>query len=123
MDAADAMTGEPAAEDGPTRELRVGGTPAATRPGGFLSGVAGVGLCVLWIMAVGLVVAQIVSAGQDRPGPGAFAVGSHVLAALVGVGCYRAVRGGRGLARLLGLCVLSVVLVVLLWFFWWSPAR
>jgi hypothetical protein len=122
------MTDKPTGgDDARTEELPVvpspSESPARGRSGGLVPGVAGVVLCVLWIMGIGMVVAQLVSAQQDRPGPGALAVGAHVAAAVLGVVSYRAVSRNPGLPRLLGLIVLLAMTVALLWFFWWSPAR
>lgn len=114
-------------EDVPTTELPVGTTNAAEAPavtgGGRTPAVAGVVLSVLWIMGIGMVTAQVISAAQHVPGPGPVAVGVHVAAAVVGVLCYRATSRHRGLPRLIGLLVLLAVVVGLLWYFWWSPAR
>lgn len=112
--------------EGPTDELPVAATPAespSVRGGGWAPSVAGVVLCVLWIMGVGMIVAQIVSAGEHDPGPGALTVGLHVGGAIAGVFCYRAVSRNRGLPRLLGLLAILAITIALLWFFWWSPAR
>lgn len=114
-------------DDAPTAELHItaseAGAPDAGSRGRFVPGAAGAVLCVLWIMGIGMVVAQLVSGQQDRPGPGALAVGAHVVAAVIGVVAYRAASRHRGLPRLLGLLVLLAMTVALVWFFWWSPAR
>lgn len=93
--------------------------PRASR-GGLIRGVAGVFVCVLLIMAVGLVVAQLVSAHNHQPGPGGLSIGAHVLGAIAGVVGYRYTRR-TGLARLFGLLAVLLITVLLLWFFWWSP--
>jgi hypothetical protein len=97
--------------------------PVATpkRPGGGLvSGVAGVVVCVLVIMAVGMVVAQVVSGRDHQPGPGAAAVTWHVVGAVAGIVGYRLTRRS-GPIRLAAMLGVLVVAVLLLWFFWWSP--
>jgi hypothetical protein len=113
--------------DAPTDELPVASSaaesPASGSGGGAVPAVAGIVLCILWIMSIGLIVAQIVSAGRHDPGPGALAVGLHVAGALAGVACYRATSRHRGLPRLLGLLVILAITTALLWYFWWSPAR
>lgn len=91
--------------------------PAARPP---RSMVAGVLTAVLVLLGLGMVVAQVVGAAQHHPGPGALAVGAHVAGAVVGIWCYRLV-GRSGLVRWLGFVALPVIIVVLLWFFWWSP--
>jgi hypothetical protein len=118
-----ATTGALRAEPAGDADTSADQPPARQRPpgGGLVAGVSGVVLCVLLIMAVGLVVAQIVSRHGGQPGPGAITVGSHVAGLLVGVVCYRFGRG-RGRRALLGLLGSLVIAVLLLWFFWWSPA-
>jgi hypothetical protein len=132
VDALTEMTDQPTGGDVPTDEPPIHGTPtgppdrapaADRRRRGVLSGLAGVGLCVLWIMGIGVVVAQVVSVSGGRPGPGALAVGGHLAGAVVAVFCYRTVSRRRGLPRLLGLLALLAILVLLLWFYWWSPVR
>jgi hypothetical protein len=115
-------------DDTPTDELPIGGgqqdEPAA-RPkppgGGLLAGISGVVFCILLIMAVGLVFAQITSGHNGQPGPGAITVGAHIAGVLAGFFCYRLSRG-RGLRGLLGLLAILVVAGLLLWFYWWSPS-
>lgn len=86
------------------------------------SAIAGVLTAMLVIMGVGLLVAQIVSAANGQPGPGAVAVGSHLAGAAVGIGCYRVTVRRRGWSRVAALSVLSVVTVVLLALFWLAPS-
>jgi hypothetical protein len=93
---------------------------AAVPGGGLVPGVAGVFVCVLLIMAVGLVVAKIVSGDHHQPGPAPLTIGAHVAGLVVGVACYRLARR-QGLARLSGLVGILLVAGLLLWFFWWSP--
>ena len=113
--------------DGPTDELPVAATPAsppaATAGDGATPAVAGVVLAALWIMGIGLIVAQVVSAAHHVPGPGAVAVILHMAGAVAGVFCYRATSRHRGLPRLLGLLAILAITAALLWYFWWSPAR
>jgi hypothetical protein len=96
---------------------------AAARPagGGLVPGVAGVLLCVLLIMGVGMLLAQLMGGHDDQPGPGAFAVGAHLAGVVAGFVGYRFSRR-TGLSRLLGLAGVVVVAVLLLWFFWWAPS-
>jgi hypothetical protein len=121
-------------DDPPTDELPVGvrAEPAddpVTEPvaklkppgGGFVPGVAGVVLCGLLIMAVGLVIAQITSGHHGQPGPAPITVGAHIAGLVAGFVCYRFSRG-RGLRRLLGLLGILVIAGLLLWFYWWSPS-
>lgn len=89
-------------------------------PRSVLAGTAGVLTAVLVLLGLGMVVAQVVGAAQHHPGPGALAVGAHVAGAVVGIWCYRLV-GRSGFVRWLGFVALPVIIVVLLWFFWWSP--
>ena len=102
--------------EAPTDELPVAG--GAGRLGaGLVAGLSGVVLCVLLFMAVSVVIAQLTSGGHHQPGPGGLAVGAHVGGLVVGVFSYGVARR----RRVLGLVVGLVVLVLLLWFFWWSP--
>lgn len=97
-------------------------SPAADggRPRG--SAIAGVLTAVLVIMGIGMVVAQIVSGANGRPGPGALTVGAQVAGAVVGVACYRVgvVGPRRGAVRVAALVCQPVVTVLLLWFCWFS---
>jgi hypothetical protein len=117
-------------DDPPTDELPVGTRAEATdepaakpKPpgGGLVPGVSGVVLCVLLIMAAGLVVAQFTSRHNGQAGPGPITVGVHIAGVVAGVVCYRFSRG-RGLRRLLGLLAILVIAALLLWFYWWSPS-
>ena len=95
--------------------------PIATRKrGGLVSGVAGVVVCALVIMAAGMIVAQLAGGHDHQPGPGAAVVTWHVVGALAGIVGYRLTRRA-GVVRLLGLVAVVVIAVLLLWFFWWSP--
>lgn len=96
--------------------------PIPAAGSGLVPGVAGVLLCVLLIMAVGVIVAQFVGAGRAQPGPGATVIAAHVAAAVAGLFCYRFSRR-VGPQRLLGLAAIVLVTVLLLWFFWWSPTQ
>lgn len=108
---------------GPTEPIAepIAEPAAARRPGGGLvSGVAGVLVCVLLIMAVGMIVAQVLSGHDHQPGPGTLTIVWHVLAAAGGVVCYRLTRRA-GAVRLVALGAIVAITVLLLWFFWWSP--
>lgn len=115
--------------DAPTVELPITTTTPAESPAkdtltkGILPRAAGVLLCVLWIMGIGLLVAQIVASRQHRPGPGPLAVGAHLAVAVTALLCYRATSRNQGLPRLLGFLIMVAITVALLWYFWWSPAR
>lgn len=93
-----------------------------TKPpgGGLVPGIAGTALCVLLIMAIGLIIAQLVGHDGSKPGPGGVIVGAHVAAAVVGVVCYRFTRR-PGLGRLIGFVAILVIVVLVLALFWWSP--
>lgn len=107
-------------EDKATEPIVVEAAAQPVPGGGLVPGIAGVLVCVLLIMAVGLVVAKIVSGPDHQPGPGPLAIGAHVAGLVVGVVGYRMTRR-PGLGRALGLVGVVVVTLLLLWFFWWSP--
>lgn len=108
-------------EEQVTEPLVVDGAAQRVPGGGLVPGIAGVFVCVLLIMTVGLVVAKIVSGPDHQPGPAPLAIGAHVAGLVVGVVGYRMTRL-PGLGRVLGLVGVLVATVLLLWFFWWSPA-
>jgi hypothetical protein len=86
------------------------------------AGIAGILAAVLVILAIGMIVAQIVSARSHQPGPGALAVGAHVAGAIAGICCYRLTTRHRPvLATVLSFLALPLITGLLLWFFWWSP--
>jgi ABC-type Co2+ transport system permease subunit len=119
----DPQSDDPATDEFPVG-LRAEPTDESTpKPlgGGLVPGVSGVVLCVLLIMAVGLVVAQIASRDGGRPGPGPITIGVHIAGLAAGFVCYRFSRG-RGPRRVLGLLAILVVAGLLLWFYWWSPS-
>lgn len=107
-------------EEKATEPLVIDAAAQRVPGGGLVSGIAGVLVCVLLIMTVGLVVAKIVSGPDHQPGPDPLAIGAHVAGLLVGVVGYRMTRR-PGLGRALGLAGVLVATVLLLWFFWWSP--
>jgi predicted anti-sigma-YlaC factor YlaD len=109
----------PTSMEAPTDALPA---PAARPPRSLVAGTAGVLTAVLVLLGIGMAVAQVVGAAQHHPGPGALAVGAHVAGAVVGIWCYRLASRRSGLVRWLGFVALPVLVVVLLWVFWWSPA-
>ncbi|MFE3541947.1 hypothetical protein ACFXK0_03115 [Nocardia sp. NPDC059177] len=80
---------------------------------GILAGGVVVLLCVV-------VVAAMVGARRDFPGPGAESLTWHVVAAVVVVGAQLLADRGRGLAALSGSVIVVITTGVLLWTQWWS---
>lgn len=109
-------------ETTPTDELPTTPTPAETRRPARTNAIAGVLTGVLVIMGVGMLVAQIVSAVNGQPGPGALAVGAHLAGAVIGVCCYQVAIRRTGRLKVAALVVLPLVIVVLTWVFWLSPS-
>jgi hypothetical protein len=86
------------------------------------AGSAGILTAVLVILAIGMIVAQIISAEHHQPGPGTLAVGAHIVSAIAGVCCYRLTTRGRPIiVTVLSFLALPLITGLLLWFFWWSP--
>lgn len=109
-----------AADDAPTEVIADRPAPVSNKGRGAAPAVSAVLMLVLLVMAVGMVVAQLVSGGDRQPGPDGVVVAWHVLAAAAGVVCYRYSRR-RGPVRLLALLASVVITALVLWFFWWSP--
>jgi hypothetical protein len=84
------------------------------------SSTAGILTATLVIMAIMLVIAQIVSALHNQPGPGVFPVCAHLAGALAGIYCYRVTTTKQGWPKRLTATALPLITAALLWFYWWS---
>jgi hypothetical protein len=108
------------APDDDAREARDEQTaPRRTRKP-LLAAVTGTLTATLVIMALGMIGAQLYSAGHGEAGPGGLAVGAHIAGATVAVALYRTARRPTGGVRWLACFALLGVAGILLWFFWWA---
>jgi hypothetical protein len=107
--------------EGPTE--RIAEPAAARRPPlvtSALTAIAGVLVCVLVILAVGMVGAQIVAGQHGQPGPGAGTLGVHLAAAVVGIAGYRLASRRPGALPPVVCAALLVIAGLVLWFYWWA---
>jgi hypothetical protein len=74
----------------------------------------------LVLLAVGFGVAAIVVRAQAMPGPGAFALTAHAVAALVALIAQRIADRSAGLRAGVAGMVVVVLAGAVLWLFWWS---
>lgn len=98
-----------AAEAAPTR-----------RRGALWRGLTGSLAYGLLLLAVGLGIAAIVVRSQAMPGPGAFVLTAHAVAALVALAAQRVADRTVGVRAGLAGTVVLVVAGAVLWLFWWS---
>jgi hypothetical protein len=84
------------------------------------SGTAGILTATLAIMAIGMVIAQLISALHDQPGPGTSTVCAHLAGAIAGIYCYRITTTKQGWPKRLTATALPLITAALLWFYWWS---
>jgi hypothetical protein len=93
----------------------------ALRARSALFGLIAIVVAALVILACGIVGAQIVAAQRGQPGPGAWALVAHLLAAAAGVVGYRlASRQPANAVRPVVCAALLTITALLLWFFWWA---
>lgn len=109
------------ASDHAADDARHGVEPApAPRRRALWRGLTGSLAYGLVLLAVGLGVAAIVVRSQSMPGPGAFALTAHAVAALAALAAQRiADRSVGWRAGAAGVLVVAVAGAVL-WLFWWS---
>ena len=85
---------------------------------GWRTVCAGMITAAVLVLALGLLVALLVSLAYGMPGPQPLSLGAHLAGAVLAVPLYRWVkRGPRRGPALLGLVA---ILGLLLWLFWWS---
>lgn len=103
---------------GPSTPTAAGGSTARRRA--LWRGLTGSLAYGLLLLAVGLGVAAIVVRSQAMPGPGAYALTAHAVAALVALAAQRIADRTVGLRAGLAGTVVLVVAGAVLWLFWWS---
>lgn len=86
---------------------------------GVVAGFAGTVAVAIVVLALGVLVATVVSRIGSMPGPTVPAVVAHVVGAGLAVSLYRVVSRTTGPVRRLAAAALAVELLALLWFFWW----
>lgn len=93
---------------------------APRRRSGFwreASGALALGLCVLAALVLGF---QIVAWIRGTPGPGAFSVVGHGIAAGLAIGAQWFADHRRDWVSKVAITVVFVVSAVALWMFWWA---
>jgi hypothetical protein len=105
-------------DDERTEELPA---PPVHRPRSALVGLTAVLVAALVILACAIIGAQIAAAQRDQPGPGAWSLVAHLVAAAAGVVGYRlASRRHTGAVRPVVCAAVLMIAALLLWFFWWA---